>query len=606
MLPGSRIRLRKATSSLSLPPTGTFVVGILILVLGFYILVPVALILINSFNVASIGEPSQWSLDNWRFAFAEPAVFVALRNTFLIFGLYTAISFPVAVAIAWTLARTNIAWSHALEFAFWISFMIPTISVTIGWTLLLDPGIGFLNKLVEMLPLTDARPFNIYSVEGIIWVHLMANATSGKVMLLTPAFRNMNLAMEEAARVSGATNLRTAIRVTLPLMTPAMVIVFMLQFVRIFQSFETEQILGTPIGFFIYSTKIYEFVRYFNPPEYGAATALASVTLLLIAVIYPTQRWLTSRRQYTTLSGQFKPGLIDLGRLKIPVFLSILTVVLLLTIVPIVTVVVGSFMNRVGWFNVTPVWTLEHWQVVLSDRFFLKALRTTLLLSATTAIVSPLIFSVVAYIIVRTPWRGRGLLETILWTSSAVPGILAGLGLLWMFLGTPFLAPIYGTIFALLLVVTLQGQLTSTQLVKAAFLQIGSDMEEAARVSGAGWVRTYLRIWLPLIMPTLVLIGTLNFVFAAGATASIILLASRDTITLAILALEMMTHTDGKLLEEAGIVSLFIVAMTVTMAVVARTVGLRMSVSHNMRAQQETSAGAGTELPVTSRTLGRP
>ena len=157
-----------------------------------------------------------------------------------------------------------------------------------------------------------------------------------------------------------------------------------------------------------------------------------------------------------------------------------------------------------------------------------------------------------------------------------------------------------------MLVVTLQGQLTSTQLIKAAFLQIGSDMEEAARVSGAGWVRTYLRIWLPLIMPTLVLIGTLNFVFAAGATASIILLASRDTITLAILALEMMTHTDGKLLEEAGIVSLFIVAMTVAMAVAARTVGLRMSVSHTMRAQQEAAPGERAGLPVTGGTLNRP
>lgn len=107
-------------------------------------------------------------------------------------------------------------------------------------------------------------------------------------------------------------------------------------------------------------------------------------------------------------------------------------------------------------------------------------------------------------------------------------------------------------------------------------------MEEAARVAGAGWWYAYFRIWLPLIMPTLVLIGVFNFVIAAQATSSIILLASRDTYTLSILALEMMTADDSKLLEEAGIVSLFMIAMTVGVAVIARKFGLQLGVRHQM------------------------
>ena len=131
--------------------------------------------------------------------------------------------------------------------------------------------------------------------------------------------------------------------------------------------------------------------------------------------------------------------------------------------------------------------------------------------------------------------------------------------------------------------VILQGKLTSTQLIKGAYLQMGLDLEEAARVAGAGWVRTYFRIWLPLIMPTLVLIGTINFVLSAQATASIILLASRGTTTLSILALEKMTHADGTLLEQAGIVSLFIVGMTVVVALIARRFGLVLGVRHDAR-----------------------
>ncbi len=585
-----------STLSARLPSAGGYVVTILIFVFGLYILYPVALIFINSFNGATlIREPFAFTFENWRAAFAEPGIPEVIRNTFFIYFLYTAVSFPIAIGIAWLLARTRMRFSYGLEFAFWVSFMMPTIATTIGWTYLLDPNVGVINRVAGWLPFVDKGPFNIYSIPGIVWAHLMANAISQKVMLLTPAFRNMNVALEEAARVSGASNWRAMLRVTLPMMIPAMTVVFMLNVVRVFQSFELEQILGRPIGFYVYSTKIFQFVRDFEPPRYGSATALASLTLIIIAVVIPLQRWLLGRRQYTTVTGQFKPGLIDLGKWQPVAWGAVAALAALLTIVPILTLLGGSFMTRVGWFNVTPVFTLRHWTEVLGDRYFMQALRTTLTLSLATAIISPVLFSMVAYVLVRTRWRGRAILDSLFWMSASIPGMLAGLGLLWAFLRTPFLTPLFGTIYALLLVVILQGKLTSTQLIKGAFLQLGGDLEEAARVSGAGWIRTYFRIWLPLLMPTLALIGTINFVLSAQATASIILIASRDTTTLSILALEKMTHADGILLEQAGIVSLFIVGMTVVVAFAARSFGLRIGVSHEMRANQESerrTAGA--------------
>ena len=562
------------------PGFGTFIVSVLILAFGFYVLGPVVLIFIHSFSVGGVAAETTWGLANWRVAFSDSSLIQALWNTFWIYFFYKGIGFPVAVFIAWLLARTKMPWSYGLEFMFWISFMLPSISTTIGWTFLLDPDVGFLNRALDFVPFLGGLQFNIYSVTGIVWAHLMGNTISGAVMLLTPAFRNMDSTLEEAARLSGATKLITMIRITLPVMIPAIVVVFMLQLVRIFQSFETEQILGTPIGFYVYSTKIFQFVRFFEPPLYGAAAALASLTLIIIAVIIPLQRWLLQRRRYTTVTGQFKPGLIDLGRFQPLALLSVVGLVALLTVIPIVTLILGSFMTRVGFFQVTPVFTLTHWYDVLGDRFFMLALKNTLLLSCSTAVISPVLFSIVAYVLVRTQWRGRAMLDSLFWMSAAIPGMLSGLGLLWLFLETPFLKPIYGTLYALLLVVILQGKLTSTQLLKSVYLQIGSDMEEAARVAGAGWLYTYFRVWMPLIMPTLVLIGTLNFVIAAGTTSSIILLAQRGTTTLSILALELMTRSDGVDLEAAGIVSLVIVAMTAGVAYIARKLGLPLAVRH--------------------------
>lgn len=561
------------------PKPRHLVMAVLIIGFGFYILYPVILVFINSFNIAGIGQPTEWSLDNWRIAFTQPGIWTAVWHTFMIYFLYTGIGFPVAVLIAWTLARTNVKWSYGLEFMFWVSFMMPSIATTVGWTLLLDPYRGMLNQAIVLLPFIDEHPFNIYSIEGIIFAHLMGGTISGKVMLLTPAFRNMNVALEEAARVSGASNIKTLMRVTLPVMIPPMAVVFMLNVVRIFSSFEVEQILGRPFHFFVFSTKIYQFVREFDPPQYGSATALASITLVLIAVIIPVQRWLLSRRQYTTVSGQFKPGLIDLGRYKWLVFGALAVLLAMLVVIPALTLIGGSFMTRVGFFQSQPTYTIEHWRQVWLSPVFIKAFRTTLILAFSTAIISPLLFSVIAYILVRTQWRGRLVLDSFFWMSAAIPGILSSLGLLWLFLRTPGFIALYGTIWALILVVILQGKLTSTQLLKSVYLQMGADMEEAARVAGAGWLYTYFRIWLPLIMPTIILIGTINFVIAAQTTSSIILLASRDTITLSILALELMSSS-GADYERAGIISIILIAMTVGVAMIARRFGLKLGVQH--------------------------
>jgi len=552
--------------------------GVLILLFGFYIIYPIALIFVQSFNVSIVVGTFEFSYENWRRAFEEPGTLESLWNTIFVYLAYTAISFPLAVLISWLLARTKMAWSRGLEFMFWVSFMLPQLTTTIGWSLLLDPYFGFINVWAKELLFAEGPLFNIYSVEGIVFAHLMGNALSQKVMLLTPAFRNMNVTLEEAGRISGAGKLMTMIRITLPVMIPPMIVVFMLNMVRMFNSFEIEQILGTPIRFYVYSTRIFSLVREQEPPAYGEATALASLTLLIILLFIPLQRWLLSRRQYTTISGSYKPGLTHLGALQ-PVALGfVIFVIALLTVVPVLTLLGGSFMTRAGFFQATPTYTLAHWETVLADPIFARALQTTLIVSTSTAIISPVVFSMVAYVLVRRNWLGRTLLDSIFWFSAGIPGMLSGLGLLWVILATPGLNWLFGTIWILIIVAILQGKLTSTQMFKSTFLQMGQELEDAARISGAGWLYTYFRIWLPLIAPVLVLMGTLNFVLAAGATGSVILLASRETVTLALLALEYMTTSVGAAREVAGIISLFVVAMTAGLALIARWLGFHVGV----------------------------
>ncbi len=541
--------------------------------MGFYILYPLVLILINSFNVATIAEPPVYGLGAWKEAFTDPGIWLSLWNTIKIAFWRNVLVFPVGVFIAWILARTNIPFAHGFEFFFWLSFMLPSVVVTFGWMLLLDPNTGLINSWLQEIPFLNHIAFDIYSFWGIIWVHFISGLDT-KIILLAPAFRRMDAAMEEASRMSGASTLKTMFLVTLPVMTPTLVVVFLLGVVRLFESFEIELLLGIPWGFYVYSTKILDLARQ-EPPLVNQAAALGSVVLLLLAIIIPLQRRLIHGRQFTTVTSQFKPKLIDLGIWKYPAVLVILLLVFLAVGVPILSALGGSFMVRFGFFNLPKTWTLEYWQMALGDPRLILALKNTLIIAGSAAVVGAILFSLIAYVLVRTKLPGRSILDSICWIPSAIPGVLAGLGLLWMFLGTPIFRPFYGTLFLLMIALMMGGVTLSTQILKSSFIQLGGELEEASRMSGAGFWRTYFKIVLPLMAQTMVLIGVLKFLFAARSASPIILLATSETRTLALLALDQIA---AGYRETASITVLLVVLLTTGLALIARSFGLRVGI----------------------------
>ena len=134
-------------------------------------------------------------------------------------------------------------------------------------------------------------------------------------------------------------------------------------------------------------------------------------------------------------------------------------------------------------------------------------MHNTLIVAVSAGLVGAVLFSVIGYVLVRTKLPGRAVLDSICWLPSAIPGVLSGLGLLWMFLGTPVFRPFYGTLVLLVVAQMLGGITLSTQILKANFIQLGKELEESSRMSGAGFWRTYLRIVFPLMAQTMVMVA---------------------------------------------------------------------------------------------------
>ncbi|MBI2350384.1 MAG: hypothetical protein HYV00_02705, partial [Deltaproteobacteria bacterium] len=163
-------------------------------VIGFMTAYPLGQIFINSFRITRPGEPVVWGLQGWETAFTDPAITLALGNTFFLASVRTAITVGLAIFFAWVVTRTDTPFKGFIEFMLWLGYFFPTLPMTVGWMLLLDPDYGLLNKFLMGVFHLSNSPFNIYSYWGIIWAHL-AFSTSIRFLLITPAFRAMDAAL---------------------------------------------------------------------------------------------------------------------------------------------------------------------------------------------------------------------------------------------------------------------------------------------------------------------------------------------------------------------------------------------------------------------------
>ena len=545
-------------------------------VVALGVVFPLLLVVLQSFQVAGPGQPAAYGLDGWRAALGEPGLRAALVNTLAVTFVRQLVSLPLAVLVAWLLARTDLPGRQWIEFAFWAAFFLPTLTVTLSWILLLDPEYGLVNVWLAWLPgLGGKGPFNIYSFWGIVWVHVITGSLTVKVILLTPAFRNMHAALEEASRVAGASTLRTALRITVPVMAPAILSVLLLGTMVSLQTFEVEQVLGLPFRFFVFSTMIYDLVVT-RVPRYDAATALAVVTLVAMLPLVYLQQRLTRGRRFTTITGQFTNQPLRLGRaVRWPALALLLALVAIVLGVPVVFALLGTFMKLFGFFSIPEPWTLGNWSRVIGDELFLRALHNTVVLAVGTAVASVLVHSIVAYVAVRTRYRLRRGLDVISWLPFTVPGIILGLALLWLFLSVDLLRPLYGTSALLVIAGVIAGMPLGVQVIKSGLLQLGGELEEASRIAGASWWTTYRRIVLRLMAPTLAATAMIAFVGAARNIGNFALLSTSANRPLSILQLDYIAQ---RKFEEAVVVACIIMLLSLAGALVARSLGLRGSV----------------------------
>ena len=536
-----------------------FLYGIILLAL-----VPVGYLLVSSFNSASLGAPFKFSLLPWEEVFTNQTIVRAFATS-LFLALRVVPAFIVAFAISWALVRLDLPARRFIEVSLWFAFFLPAVPMVMAWILLLHKDYGLINVALNWLfPFLPRGVFSIHSMAGIVWTHVTLHGVPFLVLVLTPMIRQLDVAYEEAALVSGSGGARIFSRIIGPMLLPAFTAVVIAAFIKGLSSFEIEQLIGTPAKIFIFSTEIYNLVRQ-EPPLFAQAMALGSL-LLLTVLLLGTAQFLVARiwppQSTVQLKGTRSRRAVAPRTRNLMAALVILYIVISIYL-PVVVIAVGSFNKIFGLFVMANPWTFRHWIDVFSEGSLFRSVRNSVMLGFFVAIIALPAYFRLAWITTRKRMVGSNFAALLLWLPWALPGFVFGLSLLDIMLRVDFLASAYGTFVPVIFALFLKELPLAVHFIRSALNQVGPDMEDAAALSGAGRFAVFGRITLPLISSTMVSIFVLVFAAVIQEISTIVLVAAPGTETVSLL---MFGYAQSGRPESAAVLGVLFAVLAMLMA----------------------------------------
>ena len=534
---------------------------------------PVLIVVIGGLSDGNVFTAFHLSIAPWQRAFESGQTLNSMKYSVLL-ALRNPVGIAIAFLIAWYLARNDVFGKRFIMGGLWLAFFLPILPVTLGWIVLLDPNYGILNEVTFYL--FGAKYFNIFSLFGISWVHLSLSTIPIMVILIEPAQRFIDSSYEEASKMSGAGVFTTLWRITLPLLAPTLLTVFIAGVIRSLESFEVEEILGLPAGVLVYSTRVFNLLR-MAPPDEAQSMALSTFFLLVLLFLVVCYRMFLDRsRTVATMTG--KGGkFLPKPRTRMSYFISaVLFLFLAVTVLlPFSMVVLSSFSNLFGFFDIPHPWTLRHWTDVLSSSEFLSALYQSSLIGAVVSVVGTIIYFSLAWFIARNRFYGKTALSLAIWLPWALPGVLLGMACLTLFLNVPGLRGINGSAVGLIIVLLIQGLPLATHMFEASTGQISRELEESSLMSGAGMIETVYRVTAPIIAPMIASVFVISFMMAIKDISTTVLLAAPGAETLPLL---MFGYALSGRLEAASVVGVITVLIALVMAVFVIRMGEQNSI----------------------------
>lgn len=445
------------------------------------------------------------------FVFSDGDFWSALANSSLVAAGMTLIATPVGAMLAFLLTRTDLPGRRWIEPLILAPMFISSLVLAFGFVVAFGP-VGVVSLWAR--DLFGVVPWNLYSMPSLI---LIAGLTHVPHVYLyaSSALRNLGSDVEEAARSTGAGPLRVALTISLPMIRPSLLYASVLVFFLGFELFGLPLVLADPQGRLVLATYLYKLTNILGVPSYQL---MAVVVLVIVAIALPLvflqRKLLAAADRYVSVKGKAaNPKPISIGAWRWPAVAFICAWLLFTVICPVLALVLRAFVSSWGeGVNPLSMLTLDNFRQVAAYPSLVRGVVNTLLIASLGGAAAVCLYALISLAAHR--WRSgwATLLDYVVLLPRAMPGIIAGLAVFWVFLFFPPLQPFRATLLSLWAAYTLVWMAYGMRLVSASLLQIGPELEEAGRVTGAGPARVSFDITLPLVKTGLIGAGLLIFV----------------------------------------------------------------------------------------------
>ena len=445
-----------------------------------------------------------FSLEGFKRIYSYPLNWTCLKNTLITAGLAMVFGVLLAFPLAWLVGRTNLYGKKFFRTLFVMTYMVPPYVGAMAWLRLLNPTVGTLNTLIMSIFRLESAPFNIYSIGGLVWV-LTTFYYPYAFITISRAMEKMDPSLEEASRISGASPFKTLMTVTLPLMLPSIVAAALLVFVAAASCYGIPSIIGAPGQIYTVTTRIVDYVYIGSQEGLTDATNLAVFLMAIALIVLYVSNFVVGKREYITVSGKStRPNIVDLGKWRIPITVVVSLFAIVVVAIPFATVFMTSFTMNMGKsiFETGNI-TFKYWHTILTRKSILGSGQNSLISAAWAASLGMLICLIMAYLLKRTNVKGKGVPDFLITVGSGSPSVVIALALIMTMSGR-FGINIYNTMFIMVVAYMIKYMMMGMRTVVSAFSQISPSLEEAAQISGSGWIRRLKDVVFPLIVPSIV------------------------------------------------------------------------------------------------------
>lgn len=497
--------------------------GVVVTLAAGVIFLPLFLIFYQSFLNAPFFMPAkELGLDAYRFIFEDPDFAVAFKNAFWLASGLAIIAVPLGGMLAFLMIRTDLPGKGFIVPLLLVPIFVSPMVMGFGYVVAMGP-VGFYSLWAK--DILGFIPWNIYSFTSIVVIAGLTHVPH-VYLYASSALKSLGSDVEEAARVTGASPLQVMFNVSLPMITPALAYAGVLVFFLGFEVFGLVLVLGDPEGHMVLATYLYKLTNKLGTPSYHLMAAVAVCLVMVTMPLVMVQRWLLkSSNKFVSIKGKgARSKAMPLGRWKWLAFALIFGWLMFTIIMPMSGIVLRSFVQYWGeGVKLADVLTLQHFREILEQPALMRGIFNTVLIGVIGGAAAVICYCAIALAMHRKPDMITRFLDYSVLVPRAVPGLLAGLSFLWVFLfvpswldgmlkgmdngvalwlseqAIPVLRSLRSTIFALWLAYSVVWLAYGMRLISTALLQVGPELEEAARAVGATRGKVTRDVTVPLI-----------------------------------------------------------------------------------------------------------